>query len=166
MEHFDWIGALVIPYTNFFIFAGILAFVARKPLRNLASKRRQEYQALLAAARQAQAEADARLAVLNQRLASLDSELASMRQQAQQDAAAEARRIVERGQELAAHLKAEAQRIAEGELLRAKETLRADVIAAVRSEVAAQVTEEWDQEAQRQYVQSKAADLKQIIARA
>lgn len=88
---FDGIGRAV----NLLILFGIIYYFAREPLKNFFLKRRADIQREIRESRQAQAEAEKKLASIEERLKNLDSELAAMRAEAEREAALERRRILE-----------------------------------------------------------------------
>ena len=162
MEHFDWVRGFIFPYLNFLLFVVGLVFFARKPLSGLFQKRRQEFEQLVASAREAQQKAEEQLRQLNERLAGLDDEVAAIRDGARQAAEEEARKIIEQGEALARYMKDEAVRVAEAEVDRARKNLQEEVLVAVRRQVSDKIRQDMTQDEKKQYIQSQVNRLRAV----
>jgi len=162
VEHFDWVRGFIFPYLNFLLFVVGLVFFARKPLSGLFQKRRQEFEQLVASAREAQQKAEEQLRQLNERLAGLDDEVAAIRDGARQAAEEEARKIIEQGEALARYMKDEAVRVAEAEVDRARKNLQEEVLVAVRRQVSDKIRQDMTQDEKKQYIQSQVNRLRAV----
>ena len=83
---------------------------------------------------------------------------------AQQSAEQEAAKIVADAERLAIHFKTEAQRVAAAEVDKARKTLRAEIVEAVRHGVAQKLRAELNQDAQLKLVRNKISELNSIKA--
>lgn len=154
MEGVDLFNGIVFPYINLLIFL-ILAFLLfRNPIKNALMARKVAYEELLQKAKAAKEEAEARNAELRQRLRSLDDEVNGIRLRAEAQALEEAKAIVTSAEQLALHLKAEAKRIAESEVLAAKQGLREEIIKQVKSETLVQLQAQLSETKQHQVIRS------------
>lgn len=142
---FDGIGRTV----NLLILFGIIYYFTREPLKNFFLNRRADIQREIRESRQAQEEAEKKLASIEERLKNLDSELATMRAEAEREAALERRRILE-----------EAERDAEKILNRARREITALTRAAQKKlkEHAAQLSVELAEEQIRKEMTEKDED--------
>ncbi|MFN0120795.1 MAG: hypothetical protein ACKV2V_09865 [Blastocatellia bacterium] len=95
---------------NLVIFFGILYYLLRKPAREFYQERFNEIRASLQKAAREKEQATARMAELDQRLNRLDTELAGIRQQSQQEAAAERERVAVQAREEADKIRQTATR--------------------------------------------------------
>ena len=136
----------------------------RKPAQAAAAKRRADFEKLMAEARAARQEAQAKLAALQQREAAFDSELAQIRDIARSTAQLESGKILADAERMAKHLQAEAKRLAEAEVNKARGELRREIVDAVRSGVVQKMKTDLNPAAQHQLVQSKIGVLKQLHA--
>ncbi len=113
---------------NFLLYAGLLYYFLRKPVRDYFSGRGTTFNAALVKAAAAKAEAEARKqeiqAKINDLQANADSELARAKDEARNLEA----RILKDAEEISANLRAEASRTATFEIERAKNELRRDLL--------------------------------------
>lgn len=153
---------VVLPYTNFIIFIVLAIYFFRKPAKAAAEKRREEFLKLMQEAGQAKNLAEAKLRELEQRKQGLDKELQEMRQIAVQAAESEAQRIVNDAKTLGEHLKAEAKRIAEAEVLKARDGLRREIADAVRDAVEGRIRRDLNSESQVDLVRRQLTGLQSV----
>ncbi len=99
---------------NLALLFGVIIYAARIPAREYFARRRQEIQREILEARQAREDAERRLAEIEARMNNLDVELEKLRQQADQEAAAERERILEQARRDAEKIRASAGREIEG----------------------------------------------------
>jgi F0F1-type ATP synthase membrane subunit b/b' len=165
VEHFDWLLGFWFPYINFAIFLVLAVYFLRKPLANFAAKRRNGYLAAVKAANEAKELATAKLLEIDARLASLDKEIAMIWDSSEKEAEREAAKIIESANRLATHLKAEAQRIADAEILRAKQELRRTVMKEVKAEVEKKIAREFAAPQQKAYTAARTISLQTLSTR-
>lgn len=162
MEHVDPLMGIILPYANFFIFLGLAIYFFRKPAREAAAKKRDDYARLVNEAKKANEAAQAKLADLARREAQLDTEIKEIQNLAKISAEAEAQKITEDAERVALHLKAEARRIAEAEVEKAKAVLRDEILKSVREGVVNKVKTDMTADAQKALTQRRIADLQSI----
>jgi F0F1-type ATP synthase membrane subunit b/b' len=162
VEHVDTLMGVVLPYANFLIFLGLAIYFFRKPAAAAAAKRREDYLRLVNEAKKANDAAQAKLAELTRRQSQLDHEVREIQNLSKISAETEAKKIIEDAERLAVHLKAEAKRIADAEVEKAKAALRDEIIRTVHANVVDKVKNEMTADAQKSLVQRRIADLKSI----
>ena len=162
MEHVDPLMGIILPYANFAIFLGLAIYFFRKPAAAAAAKKRNEYTRLVNEAKKANDEAQARLAELTRRQLQLDTEIKEIQGLAKMTADTESQKIMEDATRIAAHLKAEAKRIASAEVEKAKATLRDEIIQSVRASVVDKVKTDLTTDGQKSLTERRIADLKSI----
>ncbi len=121
---YDYPGFELWKFINLFVFAGILYYLLRPALSKAFREKRADIKAQL---QKAQAERDAALAKLQdveQRLTKMGDEMASLRDNAENEAAAEAARMKEATEAEIAKLRAQAHREIEGAGKLARQELR------------------------------------------
>jgi F0F1-type ATP synthase membrane subunit b/b' len=155
---------VVYPYINFAIFIGVLLYFARAPLREMIKSRRDEYEALLAKAQEAQRLATAQFAELQNRLAGLDRELATIREKMKNEASHEAEEIKRKGEELRVYIQGEAGRIRQAEVKHAEEQLQTQIIHLVQTNLKKEIAAQWHEKEQRTFIQQQAHDLSKIVS--
>lgn len=158
-SHVDPLMGIVLPYVNFFIFLVLLVYFAKKPAAVAAKKRQEDFKQLMAEATRAKEEAEARLKQLNAQHSLLANEIEEIKSTFQAVAATEAAKILSDAEAFAANLKQEAHRIAEAELARAKQSLREEIVSAVKKNVTLKIQTEMTAEAQLALVQRQIKDL-------
>ncbi len=113
---------------NFVLFAGLLVYLGRKPIREYFSGRQEKFNAALIKAATAKSEAEARKQEIQKKIddlqASSDQELARAKAEAQDLHA----RILKEAEGLSANLRVEAGRTATFEIERAKNELRESLL--------------------------------------
>ncbi len=157
---------VILPYANFFIFLGLAIYFFRKPAREAAAKKKNDYDRLVNEAKRANDEAQARLAELTKRYERLDSELKEIKELAKSSADTDAAKIVADAERLAEHLKLEAKRIAEAEVENARGALRDEILQQVRGAVVAKIKTELSAASHQDLIKRRVADLTKIDTRA
>ncbi len=113
---------------NFILYAGLLVYFLRKPVREYFTGRGAAFNAALTKAAAAKAEAEARKREVQAKIMALQANAAEDLAQAKLDALALELRILKEAEEISAHLRAEAARTATFEVERAKNELRDDLL--------------------------------------
>ena len=162
-HHVDPLMGIILPYVNFAVFVALLIYFARKPAVAAARKRRDDFESLMAEATKAREAAETRLQALTEKQAQLDSEIQEILLSTKAAAENEAAKIVADAERLAEHLKTEARRIAEAEVLRASNELRHEIVAAVKESVGKKITTELTQDAQIALARRRIAELRTMI---
>ncbi len=162
MENVDLISGVVLPYVNFVIFA-VLAFVfLRKPLNAMALQRHDSYKVDLEEARRAQKEAEEKLAQVTAQMADIQTELSTIRDRTRSQARTEAADMIAEAQQLATHLKEEAQKVAVAEVELARVQLRRDIAAQVRGEIEAALKSGIQPEIRKKLHESRVREISQM----
>ncbi len=164
LEGIDTLKGLILPYTNFFIFLALAFYFFKKPAVAAAKKRKEDYERLVKETRAALDQATAKYEELKVRHAKLEAEAKSILDISKDSAEKEAARIVADAEKLASHLKAEAKRIAEAEVEKAKASLRDEIVAQVKTGVAEKIKSGLNQDAQTSLVRTNIGRLQQIPA--
>ncbi len=113
---------------NFILFAGILFYFLRHPVKNYFSGRGTAFNAALVKARAAKEEAEAKRQEAAARLGQLTANADAQIAQAKADAEALRARILKDAEDISRNLRNEAARTAEFEVERAKNELRQDLL--------------------------------------
>lgn len=113
---------------NFVLYAGILVYFLRKPVRDYFSGRQAAFNSALTKAAAAKAEAEARKTEIQNKIRDLQANAASDLAKAKSDAQGLEARILKEAEEMSAHLRAEANRTATFEIERAKNEIREDLL--------------------------------------
>jgi F-type H+-transporting ATPase subunit b len=114
---------------NFLIYAGLLLYFLRHPVRNFFKTREEAYKQALIKAESARHEAEARKSDIQKRLHAFESSANESLQKAKADAEALKKQIQKEASDLADRLKAETQRSAALEIEKARNLLREEVLA-------------------------------------
>jgi len=162
MENVDILKGIVLPYFNFLLFLGALIFVARKPLGAMLLKRQLSFESALKEASAAKEEAAKRAAELRARLSKLETEVSQIKERALEHAQEEANNIVSSAESLAAHMRQEARRIADAELMRAKSSLREEIVSAVKEAVEKKVRSDLNSDSHLRIVRNQLGELKKF----
>lgn len=117
-----------LQFINFGLYAALIFFVARKPVREHFTNKARNYAEALKKAETAKAEAERKRGEIQARLTKLESTREQSIQQARAEAAQLKEQIVREAKDLSAKLRADAERTAETELFRAKQALRQDLL--------------------------------------
>lgn len=164
MENVDPFMGILVPYINFAIFIGAAIYFFRKPARAAAEKKREQFELERAEAQKAKLDAEQALFQLESRLGSIQAEIEDIRHTAKRGAEMEAERIVASARELAGHLQQEAERIAANEVEKARQSLRDEVIAQVKSSVTQRLRNDLSEGDQSRLVESRIGKLKEVTA--
>ncbi len=113
---------------NFFLFAGILFFVLRKPIKDYWQTRAHAIQFEMDEAGKLARDAQAQYDQLRQRVSRLESEAQGLIRSLEQEGDAEKKRIMEEADKAAARLKSDGERIMAQEVRRARESLKAQAV--------------------------------------
>lgn len=113
---------------NFAIFAGLLVYVLRKPLRQYLQARRETFEAMLAESQKAHQEAERKLMGFEARMSRVESEIAELKRVAKEEGEKDRAAIVDQAKEYAAKLKRDTQRMISQELRTSKEMLKGTTI--------------------------------------
>ncbi len=122
---------------NFAILAGILIFLLRKPVRDFTAGRRDDVRKAVEEAQAARTRAEAALAEYRAKMANVDAELAQLKAEILAAGEREKNQLLDAAKQQADKLIADAKLVGEQEVRRARETLRADMVA-MAAELAAQ----------------------------
>jgi len=109
---------------NFVVLVGLLAYFVSKPIRKGLAARREGIEKSLTDAATAQREAEARFAEYDAKLSRAAQEIADISAGLRREGELERERIVANAKEVAEKIKAEAERTAENEIVRARAELR------------------------------------------
>lgn len=109
---------------NFVVLVGLLAFFISKPIRNGLVARREGLEKSLRDAETARSEAEARFAEYDAKLSKAAQEIVDICAGIRREGEIERDRIVANAREVAEKIKAEAERTAESEIMRARAELR------------------------------------------
>ena len=164
MEHLDPLMGVILPYANFFIFLGLAIYFFRKPAREAAAKKRNEFLRVMNEAKKSYDDANDKLTQLKKRQANLDAEIADLKKTSDLSAKTESEKIISDSTRLASHLREEAKRIAAAELSKAKATLRQEIVAAVSANVTQKITKEVTKDKHLEIVRRNISELKTIKA--
>lgn len=113
---------------NFVMYAGLIVYFARKPIREYFSGRREKFNAALNKAAEAKAQAEAQKRQVQTKIDELTRTSQAELARAKSEAAELQTRILKEAEEISAHLKSEANRSATYEIERAKNELRESML--------------------------------------
>ncbi|HVK60190.1 MAG TPA: ATP synthase F0 subunit B, partial [Bdellovibrionales bacterium] len=113
---------------NFILYAGLLTYFLRKPIKNYFAGREVTFKSALTKAQAARNEAEQRKREIQTRINDLESSSAASIEKARVESEALKTRIVAEAQALSKNLKEEAHKTAAFEILRAKNELREDLL--------------------------------------
>ncbi len=113
---------------NFALYAGMLYYFLRTPVREYFTGRQAAFNAALTKAAAAKAEAEARKREIETKIRDLQANAAQELARAKTEAQALEARILKEAEEISSHLRTEANRTASFEIERAKNELRADLL--------------------------------------
>ncbi len=166
MEDQHWLLEYVAPYVNFIIFVGILVYFARKPLAQLATKRKASFEAHFKAASEALAQAKHQLDEIQKRYSRLDEEIGALRKRAQTDAQHEAEKIISEGKRLAEQIVLDAKRMRDSEYLEAKKQLEREALSVARAVIIDKLQRDFSEAKDRSFVEGRIQELSKINASA
>jgi F-type H+-transporting ATPase subunit b len=139
MENINTLTGIILPYLNFALFVAMCVYFFRKPLREMATKRRADFESMLRDATKAKQEALEKNRELTERLRKLDAEVAAIKDSAIQGAQRDADRLTRDAEVFAKNLLEEARRMADAEVERARAALKSEIIASVRDAVESKI---------------------------
>jgi|GEM_PF-1544294 len=113
---------------NFLMYAGLIVYFARKPIREYFSGRREKFNSALNKAAEAKATAEAQKREVQSKIDELTRTSQSELARAKSEAVELQARILKDAEEISAHLKTEANRTATYEIERAKNELRESML--------------------------------------
>lgn len=119
---------LILQAINFIMYAGLVIYFMRTPVREYFSGRKEKFNTALNRAAAAKAEAEARKQEMQNRINDLQRSSAQELARAKSEAAELQTRILKDAEEISAHLKSEANRSATYEIERAKNELRESLL--------------------------------------
>lgn len=163
MEHHidPWLG-IFFPYLNFAIFFILAIYFFRKPASNAPKKKLEDFERIKREAFKVKEDAAKKLDELNQRRANLQKEITEMQTMAKQAADLEAEKIISDAQRVAKHLKEEAKRIAEAEVLKARGILRKEIIELVKVSVEEKIKSDIDDVRHLKIIDSQVSGLDKL----
>ena len=161
IEHqsFDWLHSVAIPYFNFFLFVGLLLYLARKPIAGILQKRAKDFEELQRSALAAKKSADQKLAELNSRLAGLDAEMSKVKEESKKSVEQEAEKIISDAKKFALHLQEDAQRSIDREMQKAMRELRMELWEQVQQKAVAKFREDLQGEAMQKHTNDQIKEL-------
>ena len=163
MEHHidPWLG-IFFPYLNFAIFFILAIYFFRKPASNAPKKKLEDFERVKREALKVKEDATRKLDELHQRRANLQKEIDEMQAMSKQAADLEAQKIIGDAQRVAKHLKEEAKRIAEAEVLKARGQLRKEIIELVKSNVEEKIKSDLDDVKHLKIIDSQVTGLEKL----
>jgi F-type H+-transporting ATPase subunit b len=118
---------LVFLSINFAIFAGMLYFLLKNPLKAYLVERRAVIEKALAAAQQAKSEADAKYDEYMTRLKNIDTEISRIKKDAEESSALEKERLARETERMVEFIKREAGLVAGEEVRKANARIREEI---------------------------------------
>jgi F-type H+-transporting ATPase subunit b len=113
---------------NFALYAGLLFYLLRHPVKNYFAGRQEEFNQALKRAQAARNEAEQRKREIQERLSKLESSSAASVAEARAEAEALKNRIIQEAQAISNNMREEAKRTATFEIQRAKNELREELL--------------------------------------
>lgn len=120
--------AVILQFINFGLYVGLVVYFGRKPIVDYFKNRQAGFYSALKRADAARAEAQAKRADIQARLTKLETSRDESLQNARREAAALRAQIVNEAKALSERLRLDAERTADVEVARAKQTLRDDLL--------------------------------------
>ena len=120
--------AVILQFINFGLYVGLVVYFGRKPIVDYFKNRQAGFYSALKRADAARAEAQAKRAEIQARLTKLETSRDESLQNARREAAALRAQIVNEAKALSERLRLDAERTADVEVARAKQTLRDDLL--------------------------------------
>jgi F0F1-type ATP synthase membrane subunit b/b' len=159
LEHIDpWMG-IIFPYANFAIFLFAAVYFFKKPLRNAANKKKEDFEKLAAEASAAKNLAEAKLAELKAKQEALSTEIEELLSVSKQTSQSEAAKIIADAEHIAVNIRQEAKRVAAAEVEKAKQLLRNEVVASVQEMVLAKIRQEMSPDLQKSLVRQRINEM-------
>lgn len=145
MEGFNWLTGFVFPYLNLMLFLFLASRFLKPPVITAIFKRSRDFKQAL---EKATFERDAALAKqkeLQEKLDSYDTHLAEITDNIKAQSDEEAHAMVNHAEQLAAHIKKEAEKIARAEVDRAREQIRKEIVKEAQERVMQKIRSELGQ---------------------
>lgn len=162
MGNVDFITGLVLPNFNFLLFLGLCVLFFRKPLAQIASKRRSDFEAAIREASKAKDAAMLKNKELTDRLRVLDAEVTALRASIINAAEKDAARVKEDAESLARNLIEEARRMADAEVENAKLNLKAEILETVHAAVVSKIKSELNPQDHVNMIEAKMGNLQSL----
>ena len=164
MNKVHWIVEYVLPYINFAIFLAILVYFSRKPLSEMAKKRKNTFEVRQRLAAESYDLVKQELSDVRKKFEGLDREIANLRVKTLQDAQDEAKNIVEEGKRLAKQILDEAQKIRDGEFNQAQAELEKEITRAARLAVIDRLRSDFDETKDHLFSLKATKELSKIVS--
>jgi F-type H+-transporting ATPase subunit b len=152
--------SVVIPYFNFAVFLGVLIYFFRKPLTIMAQTRRDKFLASTKESSEALEKANAEFKQIKERFEALNAELSTFKTESENQARAEAAKIVSEGDRLAAQILSETKKVAEEEIARARRELRDEIVSAAKDKASKQLASSLSDAEKSKILSTRISDLK------
>jgi F-type H+-transporting ATPase subunit b len=152
-HHLDWLFGVVIPYVNFIIFLLMLYFFSRKALKSMAQGRRAKFEESANLAAQKLKEAKEALSAVEIKHAALKDELDRFISQSDRMTKTEIESIERDTKKILEQIKLESHKLGEEEFVRAKQTLRLEMVEKARLLAQARIEKFSKDELKRVFVQ-------------
>lgn len=142
MNNVDFLTGLVLPNFNFLLFLVLCVVFFRKPLAQIAAKRRADFESAIKEATKAKDVALQKNQELTQRLRALDTEVAELRNSIIKAAEQDAARVKAEADALARNMIEEARRMADAEVEKARLSLKTEILETVHDAVVNKIKSE------------------------
>lgn len=116
--------ALIYPWINFVIFAGLLFYFLREPFKDFLGDRRERLRKALEEVSRARLEAETRFKGCRKKVAAADQTIQQLKEELRQEGEMEKSILIRRSKEYAHKIREDAARMTDQELARARETLK------------------------------------------
>lgn len=113
---------------NFALFVGLLVYFLKNPLKEFWKTRSQKIQSDLEESERLRRDAEKQYRQLEARLADIENEVQTLIRSLEEEGDLEKKRLIEDTEKIATRIKQDAERIADQEVRRARETLKAQAI--------------------------------------
>jgi F-type H+-transporting ATPase subunit b len=120
--------ALWFQVVNFCIYAGLLIYFLRQPIKNFFNGREERFRQAIVKAEAAKRQAEEQKRDIQERLTKLQASSQGSVEDARREAEALRARIVKEAEEMVRHMKTETQRTVDSEIHRAKDELRDELL--------------------------------------
>lgn len=162
MENVDFLTGLVLPNFNFILFLVLCFIFFRKPLAEMARKRRSDFENAIKDASRVKEAALKKNQELTARLRSLDEEVTSLRRSIVNAAEQDAERMKIEAEALARNLIEEARRMADAEVEKAKLRLKTEILETVHEAVVNKIKSELKPEDHVHMIEAKMDNLQSL----
>ena len=158
-DSFGWFIECVVPYINFFIFLGILVYFSKKPLSQLAGKRKSDFDAHQRLAKETLGRAKEGLDQLTRRMKGLNEEIASMKSKALTEAKREAQKIIDDGKRQAEQILEDAKKLREAEFAEAQRKLALETMSRARADLLGRLEKEFDSSKDKHFIEKRLEEI-------